>query len=89
MDNLAAHHVERVRERLEGAAAQLSYLPPYSPDLNPMELWFAKPKALLRALRRRTTEELSAAVAECLRLFSPTGCRNYLRHCDYLPPTHS
>jgi transposase len=89
MDNLAAHHVEGVRERIEAAGAQLWYLPPYSPDLNPIELWFAKLKALLRALRRRTVEDLWAAVAECLRLFSPTECRNYFRHCGYPPPTRS
>jgi transposase len=51
MDNLASHKVEGVRERIEAAGAQLWYLPSYSPDLNPIELWFAKLKALLRTAR--------------------------------------
>jgi transposase len=83
MDNLSAHHVDGVRQRIEASGAQLWYLPPYSPDLNPIELWFAKLKLLLRTARRRTVEELWATVAECLRLFSATECRNYFRHCGY------
>jgi len=63
--------------------AQLWYLPPFSPDLNPIELWFAKLKLLLRALRRRTVEELWQAVADCLPLFTASECRNYFRHCGY------
>jgi transposase len=83
MDNLSAHHVDGVRERIEASGAHLWYLPPYSPDLNPIELWFAKLKLLLRRARRRTVEDLWATVADCLRLFSPTECRNYFRHCGY------
>ncbi|MBI3401871.1 MAG: IS630 family transposase [Acidobacteria bacterium] len=89
MDNLASHKVEGVRERIEAAGAQLWYLPPYSPDLNPIELWFAKLKALLRTARRRTLEELWQTVAACLSLFSPTECRNYFRHCGYAAATQS
>ena len=89
MDNLAAHKVEGVRERIEAAGAQLWYLPPYSPDLNPIELWFAKLKALLRTARRRTVEELWDTVGACLALFSATECRNYFRHCGYTATTPS
>jgi transposase len=87
MDNLAAHHVEGVQERIEATGAQLWYLPPYSPDLNPIELWFAKLKGLLRALRRRTVEDVWQAVADCLALFSASECRNYFRHCGYSAAT--
>jgi transposase len=89
MDNLTCHHVEGVRERIEATGAQLWHLPPYSPDLNPIELWFAKLKALLRRARRRTVDELWATVAACLPLFSATECRNYFRHCGYAAATHS
>lgn len=89
MDNLASHHVDGVRARIEATGAQLWYLPPYSPDLNPIELWFAKLKTLLRTARRRTVEELWATVGDCLRLFSATECRNYFRHCGYPASTRS
>lgn len=89
MDNLASHHVEGVRERIERVGAVLWYLPPYSPDLNPIELWFAKLKALLRAARRRTVEELWTTVAACLQSFSAAECRNYFRHCGYSAATVS
>lgn len=83
MDNLAAHKIKGVRERIEAAGATLLYLPPYSPDFNPVELWFAKLKALLRTARRRTVEEVWSTVAACLASFSATECRNYFRHCGY------
>jgi transposase len=89
MDNLAAHKVEGVRARIEATGARLWYLPPYSPDFNPIELWFAKLKALLRAARRRSVEELWATVGECLRCFTATECRNYFRHCGYPAATRS
>lgn len=83
MDNLGAHHVDGVRARVEAAGAALWYLPPYSPDLNPIELWFAKLKAVLRTARRRSVEDLWGTVGASLALFSPTECRNYFRHCGY------
>ena len=89
MDNLGAHHVEGVRERIEATGAHLWYLPPYSPDFNPIELWFAKLKALLRTARRRTVEELWTMVGACLPRFSATECRNYFRHCGYAAATQS
>ena len=87
MDNLSVHHVEGVRARIERAYALLLYLPPYSPDFNPIELWFAKLKGVLRTARRRTVEELWTTVAATLGRFSPTECRNYFRHCGYAPTT--
>jgi len=83
MDNLGAHHVDGVRARVEAVGAALWYLPPYSPDLNPIELWFAKLKALLRTARRRSVEDLWTTVGASLALFAPTECRNYFRHCGY------
>lgn len=89
MDKLTCHHVEGVRERIEGADAVLLYLPPYSPDFNPIELCFAKRKALLRAARRRTLEELWATVALYLECFSATESRNSFRHCGDASATQS
>lgn len=89
MDNLAAHKIEGVRERIEAAGATLLYLPPYSPDFNPIELWFAKLKALLRTARRRTVDEVWTTVAACLASFSAAECRNYFRHCGYVATTRS
>lgn len=87
MDNLAAHKIEGVRARIEAAGATLLYRSPYSPDFNPIELWFAKLKSLLRTARKRTVEELWPTVADCLTSFSPTECRNYFRHCGYAATT--
>ena len=87
MDNLSAHHVDGVRARIERAYALLLYLPPYSPDFNPIELWFAKLKALLRTARQRTVEELWKTVGACLACFSSTECCNYFRHCGYTSTT--
>ncbi len=82
-DNLAAHHVEGVQQLIAAAGATLRYLPPYSPDLNPIELCFAKLKALVRAARCRSIETLWPLLGECVPRFAPTECRNYLRHCGY------
>jgi transposase len=72
-----------VRAAIERAGAQLRFLPPYSPDFNPIELAFAKLKAVLRALRPRSFEHVLELVARALPLFTPTECRNYIRHCGY------
>ena len=69
--------------------ATLCYLPPYSPDLNPIELCFAKLKALVRAARCRSTETLWPFLGACLPHFSPEECRNYFRHCGYPGTTRS
>jgi transposase len=83
LDNLSCHKVAGVREAIEGAGARLCYLPPYSPDLNPIELAFAKIKALLRIAAARTVDGLWQAIADTLGAFSPAECTAYLRHAGY------
>jgi transposase len=83
MDNLSSHKRARVREAIEGAGCTLLYLPPYSPDLNPIERAFSKLKALLRKAGERTVEGLWAFLGSALDLFSPDECRNYFRHSGY------
>ena len=81
LDNLAIHKQPEVRARIEAAGATLRFLPPYSPDFNPIEQAFAKLKAFLRAARPRTFDHVNALVAVALTLFSATECANYVRHC--------
>ena len=83
MDNLSSHKVAGVRAAIEAAGAALLYLPAYSPDLNPIEMAFAKLKSLLRAKALRTMDELWSALGPISDTFSQTECRNYLRHAGY------
>ena len=83
MDNLPAHKVAGVREAIEACGAELRYLPPYSPDLNPIEQAFAKLKALLRKAAERTKDGLWGAIGQLLDLFSPAECANYLANAGY------
>ena len=83
LDNLAVHKHPEVRVAIERIGAQVRFLPPYSPDFNPIEQAFAKLKAFLRAARPRSFDHVNALVAAALGLFSPTECRNYVRHCGY------
>jgi len=83
MDNLGSHKVAGVREAVEARGASLLHLPPYSPDLNPIEMAFAKLKALLRSEAARTVEALWAAVGRLLDRFTPAECARYLAHCGY------
>ena len=83
LDNLAVHKHPAVREAIEQAGALLRFLPPYSPDFNPIELAFAKLKAFLRAARPRSFDQVCALVAAALRLYTPTECASYVRHCGY------
>jgi len=83
LDNLAVHKPPEVRTAIEAAGAQRRFLPPYSPDFNPLELAFAKLKAFLRAARPRSFDQVTALVAAALALYTPTECRNYVRHCGY------
>ena len=85
MDNLPAHKVTGIRAAIERAGASLFLLPPYSPDFNPIEMAFAKLKALLRKAAARTIDELWAVIAECLDQFSPIECRNYFQPAGYDP----
>ena len=83
LDNLAAHKVAGVREAIRAAGASLLYLPPYSPDLNPIEQMFAKLKAPLRKAAARTREALWTTIGQLLDLFSPTECGNYIANSGY------
>ena len=83
LDNLSSHKVEGVREAIQAAKAQLRYLPPYSPDFNPIEQVFAKLKALLRKAGERTVEGLWNRIGLLLEHFHPAECRNYFHHCGY------
>ena len=83
MDNLPAHKVAGIRQAIEARDAKLRYLPPYSPDLNPIEQAFAKLKALLRKAAERTVDGLWNAIGKLLDLFPPTECANYLANSGY------
>lgn len=83
MDNLSCHKRPDIRAAIEAAGAELRYLPPYSPDLNPIELAFSKLKRLLMAAEQRTVEGLWQFLGAALDAFDPTECQNYLRHCGY------
>ena len=85
MDNLSSHKGPKVRALIEAAGAELLFLPPYSPDFNPIENAFAKLKSLLRAKAERTIPALWAAVGAIVDLFSPTECANYFRAAGYDP----
>jgi transposase len=87
LDNLAAHKRPAARAAVEAAGAELRFLPPYSPDLNPIELAFAKLKALLRSAGHRTVDGLWEFLGRSLDAFAPAECRNYLRHCGYRDAT--
>jgi transposase len=84
MDNLAAHKVKGVREAIEARGAELRYLPPYSPDLNPIEQAWAKLKALLHKAAERTVEGLWSTIGKLLDLFPPAECANYIANSGYL-----
>ena len=83
MDNLAAHKVAGVEDAIRATGASLLYLPPYSPDLNPIEQVFAKLKALLQGAAARTKEALWTTIGQLLDRFKPAECRNYLTNSGY------
>ena len=83
LDNLAAHKVDGIAQAVHAAGASILYLPPYSPDLNPIEQLFAKLKALLRQTAARTVDGLWNAIGRLLDRFPPAECANYLRSCGY------
>jgi transposase len=85
LDNLAAHKVAGVKEAVRAGGATLLHRPPYSPDLNPIEQVFTKPKGLLRKAAVRTKDALWTAIGQLLSAFEPHECRNYLRNCGYRP----
>ena len=83
LDNLPAHKVGAVRETIEGVGARLLFLPPYSPDFNPIENAFAKLKTLLRKAAARTVDELWKVIGASLDAFGPAECANYFTSCGY------
>jgi transposase len=83
LDNLAAHKRAAARQAIEAAGATLRFLPPYSPDLNPIENAFAKLKALLRKAAARTLDQLENAIATAIDTFSPPECANYFAAAGY------
>ena len=85
MDNLPAHRARGVRQAIERAGARRLFLPPYSPDFNPIEQAFAKLKALLRKAAARTVDDLWAAIAIFIDAFTPEECANYFTNSGYEP----
>jgi transposase len=85
MENLPSHKVAGVRDAIEGRGAKLVYLPPYSPDLKPIEQAFVKLKALLRKIAARTVNTLWDALGDILDRFTPQECSNYLANAGYVP----
>jgi transposase len=83
MDNLPSHKRPGVGRAIEGAGCTLLYLPPYSPDLNPIEPAFSKLKSLLRKAGKRTVDGLWEFLGRALDAFAPQECLNYMRHCGY------
>ena len=83
MDNLSSHKRQRIRELIEDAGARLVFLPPYSPDLNPIELIFAKVKQLLRSLACRTRDALWKAMQSVLDQVTAADASNCYKHCGY------
>lgn len=86
MDNLGAHKVGGVREAIEAAGAEIAYLPPYSPDFNPIEQVFAKLKTLLRKAKARTVDALWNVIGTLLVQFAPSECANYIANARYAQP---
>jgi transposase len=83
MDNLPSHKVSGIREAIEAVGAKLHYLPPYSPDLNPIEQAFSKIKAMLRKTAARSITALYKAIARIIRSISPSECSAYLNNSGY------
>jgi len=83
MDNLSAHKVAGVRELIEATGARLLYLPPYSPDLNPIEQAWSKVKQILRSLKARTVDALESAVARALAAVTAENALAWFSHCGY------
>ncbi len=85
MDNLSSHKGPRVRDLIQAAGADLLFLPPYSPDFNPIENAFAKIKALLRKAAQRTVEGLWLTIGRIIETFTPVECSNYFKAAGYDP----
>jgi transposase len=83
IDNLGSHKSNAIAQAIASVGARLLFLPPYSPDLNPIEQLFSKLKTLLRKLNARTEEQVLNAIAKVLHAFSSAECANYFRHAGY------
>jgi transposase len=83
MDNLSAHKGHRVRELIEERGCELLYLPPYSPDLNPIEEAFSKIKSILRKAEARSREALVEAMGRALDAITPRDTKGFFEHCGY------
>ena len=81
MDNLSSHKIPAVRARIENAGAELLYLPPYSPDLNPIEKAWAKLKQLLRSAQARSKDALEIAIADAFKLITPDNAKAWFGSC--------
>ena len=84
MDNLSAHKAPGIAERIQEAGAELIYLPPYSPDLNPIEPCWSKVKEFLRTAKARTQALLERYIGKALNTVTPSDARGWFRHCGYL-----
>lgn len=83
MDNLSAHKAQKVRELIEARGARLVYLPPYSPDFNPIERCWSKIKTYLRATKARTSERLDEAIKKAFETITESDARAWFKHCGY------
>jgi transposase len=83
MDNLKAHKGERVRQLIEARGCKVLFLPPYSPDFNPIEEAFSKIKGILREVGARTREALLEAISEALSMVTAEDARGFFEHCGY------
>jgi transposase len=89
MDNLSAHKAERIRRMIEGRGCQLVYLPPYSPEFNPIEEAFSKIKGFVRKAEARTREALVEAIGLALSAVGSRDARGFFEHCGYRLPVQS
>jgi transposase len=83
MDNLSSHKGPKVEQLIEAVGAELRYLPPYSPDMNPIEKAFSKLEAFLRKIAERSVSGPMNALETCAKIFKPSECVNYFRACGY------
>lgn len=84
MDNMKSHHAKAVKDLLDSFGIRYIYLPPYSPDLNPIEKLWSKVKALLRKIKARTLEELPNAIQNAFRAVTAADCSGWFKSCNYL-----
>jgi transposase len=89
MDNLSSHKGERVRELIEEKGAEVLFLPPYSPDLNPIEEAFSKIKGFIRKAEARTREALVDAMGAAISAITARDARGFFEHCGYVAPAQS